>query len=106
MGKEARKARIRLPVEVKIRKLTLESRWKNSNFRKQAHVLGWLPSDVQICVFSVDFPIISTFFFFSMQDERLLLSVVFKWLWLSEWEKTLRCWLMGYEVHSRIVKHF
>lgn len=28
MDKEARKARIRLPVEVKIRKLTLESGWQ------------------------------------------------------------------------------
>jgi len=40
MDKEARKARIRLPVEVKIRKLTLEGRWKNSHVRKQAHILG------------------------------------------------------------------
>lgn len=63
MDKEAKKAGIRLPVEVKIRKLTLESEWQNSNFRRQAHILGWLPSDMQICVFSIDFPIISTLFF-------------------------------------------
>lgn len=35
----------------------------NSNFRRQAHILRWLNSPVQIYDFSVDFFIISTFFF-------------------------------------------
>lgn len=63
VDKEARKARIRLPVEVKIRKLTLESRWQNSNFRRKAHILAWLPSDVQSVFSLLTFLLYPLFFF-------------------------------------------